>query len=241
MKRGKKMKKLSKTLLAVAAVSVVSAAMAASAMAADTITAEYTDGVLSLSGVAASGKSQTLLIFKGEATDSVTNENANEIVVAINQEDGDTTDQVLLETDVPVRALEEGATYQIRVGGENGNVQTGQFTYTSGGVDPGPGETIEIVIGDANLDGASRMNDATYVATKSLYQDTEDNANVGVGYEYVSGLDEAPEDGTVIIGDANLDGASRMNDATYIATKSVYQDTEDNANVGKRITVKATE
>ncbi len=229
------MKKFSKALLSIAAVSAVSAAMAASAMAADTITAEYANGKLSLSGVTASGDMQTLLIFKGAATDSVTSANANEIVVAIDQEDGDTTDSVLLDTDVPVRELEEGATYQIRVGGTDGNVQTGTFTYTNGGVDPDPGETITIMIGDVTLDGRLSGVDASAIAKSLIFVDDDDTAHVKTVYEVVSGID-AP---TFTVGDTTLDGRVSGVDASAIAKSLIFVDDDDTANVKTQIQVKA--
>lgn len=223
------MKKLSKTLLAVAAVSAVSMAMAASAMA---MTAEYDpeSGNVTLSDVNATGASQTLLVVNGEGT-SVTTDNANDVVEQIDQKD----DSTVFAT-VPVGELTDG-TYEVRIGGTDGTIQTATFKV---GEQPG-GETKTIMIGDADLSGRILMNDATYIATKSLYQDTDENANIGKVYTYVSGLDEAPADGKIMIGDSDLSGRILMNDATYVATKSLYQDTEENQYVGTSVVVTEAE
>ena len=225
MKRGKKMKKLSKTLLAVAAVSAVSMAMAASAMA---MTAEYDpeSGNVTLSDVNATGVSQTLLVVKGENI-SVTTDNANDVVEQIDQKD----DSNVFAT-VPVGELTDG-TYEVRIGGTNGTIQTATFKV---GEQPG-GETFTIMIGDANGNGSLLINDAAAIATKIASNETAQNANVGKVYKYVSGLETAPESGTIMVGDANGNGSLLINDAAAIATKIASNETAQNANVGVEVEV----
>lgn len=156
MKRGKTMKKLTKTFMAVAAVSAVSAVMAASAMA---MTATYDDatGKVTLKDVNPTGTSQTLLILSEDTT--VTSENVD-IVKQIDQNDN----SISFETEpVPVGSLADG-TYYVRIGGD-GKIQ--EATFTVGDVDPGD-ETTDITIGDVNgkdgINGADSTMMARYIA-----------------------------------------------------------------------------
>ena len=171
MKRGKTMKKLTKTFLSVAAVSALTAAMAASASA---MTAEYVPGVdgavntVALKDVANSGASQTMIILNQDAQTV-----ESTMVKAIDQKDDST-----VFTSVPVGDLTDG-TYYVRIGGTDGNIQTATFTV---------GQAVEteiITIGDANLDGVVGMDDATSIATKSVGLSSEDNTNVGTAVTVV--------------------------------------------------------
>ena len=153
MKRGKTMKKFTKTFMAVAAVTAVSAAMSVSAMA---MSAEYDNGTVTLKDVKSTGTSQTLLVLSQD--DTVTSENVD-IVKQIDQKDDSTS-----FASVPVGTLADG-TYYVRIGGTDGSLQTA--TFTVGGVQPG-GETKEIVIGDVNdkdgVNGADSTMMARYIA-----------------------------------------------------------------------------
>lgn len=238
------MKKLSKTLLAVAAVSAVSAAMAASAMAMD---ARYVDpetdpegvGYVELTNVEANGKFQTLLIYKSEDGEGTFNtvDYTTDDIEGINQEDGDDANPGSVQGNIPVGDLAEG-TYQVRVAGSEGTMQFASFEVTSGGgEDPDPGETITIVIGDATGDKRVAINDAAAIAAKLAPEETANNVNVRKEYNYVSGLDTAPSSGRIMVGDATLDGRVAINDAAAIATFLAPEETANNANVRKEVTV----
>lgn len=226
------MKKLSKTLLAIAAVSAASMAMTASAMA---MTADYANGVVTLSGIEDTGASQTLLIVP-EGTETATEENIYQIDQkdAVDGVNGSFNGK---EIKLDVSKLTEGATYEVRIGGTTaGTIQSDTFTVPGG---EGPGdETITVMIGDANRNGGLLINDASAIATKLASNDTAQNAEVGKTYTYVSGLETAPESGTIMIGDANCNGGLLINDASAIATKLASNDTAQNANVGVNVEVR---
>ncbi len=216
------MKKLSKTLLAVAAVSAVSMAMAASAMA-DDFTATYADGTVTLDGVAASGQSQTILVLKGEGT-TVDSSNADDVVKQIDQRD----DNDVFKS-VVVGQLDDD-TYEVRIGGTDGTIQTAIFTVGESG-----DETKEIIIGD--IDGAFGVDsdDLTALARALVSLKGEEYSNTEVGVTYT-----VSEDGsTVTIGD--IDGAFGVDsdDLTALARALVSLQGEEygNADVGKTVVV----
>ena len=171
MKRGKTMKKLTKTFIAVAAVSTVSAVMAASAMA---MTATYADGYVTLSGIEATGTSQTLLILTEDT--NVTSDNANTIVKQIDQKDNDGTFEAV---SIPVGTVEDGTTLYIRVSGTNGNLQTAEYTV-GGGSEP---ETITLIVGDADMSGRVAVKDASSIAKKLVSIDDADTQYINTEIE----------------------------------------------------------
>ncbi len=180
------MKKLSKTIFSIAAVTAVSAVMAASAMA---MSASYADGVVTLTDVDATGDSQTLLVLS-ENADTVT----EGIIKQIDQKDDGTKFGA-----VTVGDLVDG-TYYVRVGGTDGTLQTAEFTVgTQGGEDPVV-ETIDIYIGDANLDNAI---DSLDVGNVLRYTNKETTRVGRSGEKYKYAADET----IFYVGDANVDGA----------------------------------
>lgn len=226
------MKKLSKTLLAIAAVSAASMAMTASAMA---MTADYANGVVTLSGIEDTGASQTLLIVP-EGTETATEENIYQIDQkdAVDGVNGSFNGE---EIKLDVSKLTEGATYEVRIGGTTaGTIQRDTFTVPGGTVDPGD-EQIVILIGDATGDGMVEMLDASAIASYSVGTSNSDNANVNNAHTVVDGLDGVE---VVRIGDATMDGIVEMLDASAVASFSVGTSTTDNANVNTSVTVEKT-
>lgn len=207
MKRGKKMKKLSKTLLAVAAVSVVSAAMAASAMAAD-FTATYSNGTLSFEGIPDTGESQTILVLT-EDVDEITNENANDVVLQIDQKDNG---EGFTVTKLDPSKLEENHTYYVRIGGSTVNtVLTSTFQ-----INETPSSTIRIVVGDVNLSGGSTPVDINDGIMFARHMAASDLTKGQIGDEYV----RVDNNETVTIGDIDLNGGSNpidINDGLMFA------------------------
>lgn len=215
MKRGKKMKKLSKTLLSVAAVTAVSAAMAASAMAM-TATYDAETGMVTLSDVASTGDSQTLLVVGGDSVGATV---ATEDIKQIDQDDTG----VSFAT-VPVGQLDDG-TYEVRIGG-NGEIQ--RATFNVGGVQPG-GETKTIMVGDVNwtedVDALDALAVARYAAKATTL--TEKTGEV---YQ-VAGSED-----TYTIGDVNTSGDVDALDALSVARYAAKATTMiDNA--GQSVTI----
>ena len=137
------MKKLSKIVLSAAAASIVTAAMAVTAMAADSITGTYDNetGVVTMEGVIGSGASQTLLVLNNDAED------INSASIAyINQIDNSGTfSTFMLAAGLKPAAASESVTYNIKVGGTDGSVQTGTLT-----IDGDAPATVTIKIGDVD-------------------------------------------------------------------------------------------
>lgn len=223
MKRGKKMKKLSKTLLSVAAVTAVSAAMAASAMAA-TMTATYDaeTGMVTLSDVASTGDSQTLLVVGGNSVGATV---ATDDIKQIDQDD---TGNVF--TTVPVGQLDDG-TYEVRIGGD-GQIQ--RATFTVGDV-VGP-TTETLIIGDVDSNKEINTADAARVAAKGVGKEVQGyNDNVGTEYTVVSGGNGS---GKHKIGDVDFSNTIDTGDAGRIAAAAVGNMVESyNGYVGTEITV----
>lgn len=215
MKRGKKMKKLSKTLLSVAAVTAVSAAMAASAMAM-TATYDAETGVVTLSEVASTGDSQTLLVVGGDSVAATVNTDD------IKQIDQDDTGASF--TTVPVGQLADG-TYEVRIGGD-GQIQ--RATFTVGDVEPG-GDEKTIIIGDVNwtedVDALDALSVARYAAKATTLTD-----RTGEIYQ-VAGSED-----TYTIGDVNTSGDVDALDALSVARYAAKATTMiDNA--GQSVTI----
>ena len=225
MKRGKTMKKLTKTFIAVAAVSTVSAVMAASAMA---MTATYADGKLTLTDVPTTGTSQTLLVLSEDTT--VTSENANSIVKQIDQKDNNET---FAAAPVQVGELGDG-TYYVRIGGSDGNLY--KATFTIGSVEPGT--TMDIIIGD--IDGLYGVDsdDLTALARAmvDLKGESYGNATVGVTYKLADGS------GNITVGDIDGQFGVDSDDLTALARAMVDLKSEayGNATVGNTVKVEST-
>ena len=186
MKRGKTMKKLTKTILSVAAVSALTAAMAVSASA---MTARYEAGVdggvskVILEDVQSTGNSQTILILN-ENAEVISETNANDVVEAIDQKDGGG-----VFTEVPVNPLSEGVTYYVRIGGTelvDGTIQ--QTTFKAGEDEDTPNTRL---LGDVDGNGDINVNDVppivNHVLGKALLTgddfkaaDTDPNNDVNV-------------------------------------------------------------
>lgn len=198
MKRGKTMKKLTKTFLSVAAVSALTAAMAASASA---MTATYVPGAegavntVTLTDVANSGASQTMIILNQDAQVV-----ESTMVEAIDQKDDST-----VFTSVPVNALDDG-TYYVRIGGTDGSMQTA--TFTVGETDPDV-PTKEIMIGDVTGDKAIDTSDAVFVARANA-KFTE---NIGDATK----LAKTADGNEIMIGDVTGDKAIDTSDAVFVA------------------------
>lgn len=220
MKRGKKMKKLSKTLLSVAAVTAVSAAMAASAMAM-TATYDPATGDVTLSEVASTGDSQTLLVVGGNSVGTNTVDKTDDI----KQIDQDDTGNSFVT--VPVGQLDDG-TYEVRIGG-NGQIQ--RATFTVGDVQPG-GETKTIMVGDVNwtedVDALDALAVARYAAKATTLTE-----KTGEKYQ-VSGSED-----TYTVGDVNTSGDVDALDALSVARYAAKATTMiDNAGQSVTIVVK---
>lgn len=218
MKRGKTMKKLTKTFMAVAAVSAVSAVMAASAMA---MTATYDDakGEVTLKDVNSTGTSQTLLILSEDTT--VTSENVD-IVKQIDQKDDSTSFAT-----VPVGSLADG-TYYVRIGGD-GEIQTA--TFTVGDVDPGD-ETTDITIGDVNGEDGINGADSTMMA-RYIAGSPKEKGNTG---NVVTTADGA----TYTIGDVNDKDGVNGADSTMVA-RYIAGSPKEKGNTGNTLKIKVSE
>lgn len=221
MKRGKKMKKLSKTLLSVAAVTAVSAAMAASAMAM-TATYDPATGMVTLSEVASTGDSQTLLVVGGNSVGATV---ATDDIKQIDQDDTGKSFAT-----VPVGQLVDG-TYEVRIGGD-GQIQ--RATFKVGDV-VGP-TTDTFKIGDVDSNDMINTADAARVAAKGVGKDVQGyNDNVGTEYKVVSGGNGSEK---YIMGDADFNETINTADAARIAAAGVGKVVESyNEYVGTDITV----
>ena len=176
------MKKLSKTLFAIAAVSAASMAMTASAMA---MTASYdeTTGIVTLAGVETRGVSQTLLIVP-EGIETVTETD----IYQINQEDGTTDAPATFEDDeikLDMSKLTPGATYEVRIGGTDGKMDTATFIVPNGG----EVTTDVIKVGDATLDGRISSGDASAISKFLIESADSDTENVDKSFTVVEGID----------------------------------------------------
>ena len=173
------MKGLSKIIFSVAAASTVAAAMAVSASA---MTASYADGTVTLADVTATGASQTLLVLDGVDLQTIAETNIKQID---QKDDGESF------ASVPVGTLPNG-TYEVRIGGSDGTMQTATFTVGGGSV-----ETETILIGDVNLaDGIDILDVGNLLkyangATKRVGHAGEERTR-------------ADNNETILIGDVNL-------------------------------------
>jgi len=206
------MKKLSKIMLSVAAASVVTAAMAVTAMAADTITGTYNNdtGVVTMEGVIGSGASQTLLVLN-----NVTEVENSSDIAYINQIDNNGTFSTFtLAAGLKPATASESVTFNIKVGGTDGTVQTG--TLKIAGDAPA---TVTIVIGDVNGDNKPNVQDMTairrYIANRN---------KPGTGTEQTGVKKTKSEGGEIILGDVNSDNKPNVQDMTairrYIANRN---------------------
>ena len=150
------MRNFSKTLISMAAVMAVGSAMAAGAMAAMTAEYDAATGVVTIKEAVSNGASNTLLIVKGDANTEATEETIKQIDQV--DEDKAFTSAVL------GTGLTAGDTYELRVGGTNGTMQSVVFTI------PGTEEEVEpitIIVGDIDLNGKMRAGD--YASLKSYF------------------------------------------------------------------------
>ena len=197
------MKKLSKIILSVAAATVVTAAMAVTAMAEDTITGTYDNdtGVVEMEGVVGSGKSQTLLVLNNNVA-----EGEEPGIAYINQIDNSGTfSKFTLAAGLKPATAGESVTYNIKVGGTNGTVQTGTLTIEAATPTV---TTVKIVIGDVTGDKDITMQDITFIGR---YLDGK-GRNSGSAGQTKTKLDAS----TVIIGDVTGDDDITMQDITFI-------------------------
>jgi len=206
------MKKLSKIMLSVAAASVVTAAMAVTAMADDTITGTYNNdtGEVTMNGVIGSGASQTLLVLKNVAEDESSSDIANDIAY-INQIDNNGTfSTFVLDAGLKPTKAGESVTYNIKIGGTDGKVQTG--TLTIAGDAPA---TVTIVIGNVSGDETGTINvlDLTQLGRKVKGFTT----NIGQSGQ----VKTKAEGGTITIGNVSNDDAGTINvlDLTQLGRK----------------------
>ena len=215
------MKKLSKIMLSVAAASVVTAAMAVTAMAADTITGTYDNdtGVVTMDGVISSGASQTLLVLN-----NVTEVESSSDIAYINQIDNNGTFSTFtLAAGLKPATASESVTYNIKVGGTDGTVQTG--TLTIAGDAPA---TVTIVIGDASGDGKVNATDISRIGRYLLKKPT------GTGSS--GQVKKTPEGADVVIGDASGDGKLNATDISRIG-RYLLKKTTGTGNTGQSIEV----
>ena len=215
------MKKLSKIILSVAAATVVTAAMAVTAMAADTITGTYDNdtGVVTMEGVVGSGASQTLLVFKNAAEEITSND-----IAYINQIDNSGTFSTFtLAAGLKPATAGESVTYNIKVGGTDGSVQTG--TLTIAGDAPA---TVTIVIGDVNGDDEVTAADITRIGRYILEKATG-TGNAGQ-------TRTKPDNTPVVIGDATGDGDVTAADITRVG-RYILQKATGTGNAGQEVEV----
>ena len=195
MKRGKTMKKFSKIALSVAAVSAVTVAMAVSASAAMTATYNAEAGTVTLSDVTPTGQSQTLLVLDKVNLETVADTNIKQI----DQKDDSTS----FET-VKVGELKDG-TYEVRIGGSNGGIQTA--TFTVGEVGPEK-ETETIILGDVSSDKALTGTDVSYI----LRGAGGETSRIGQANQ-----ERTKTDGTkIILGDVSSDDTLTGTDVSYV-------------------------
>lgn len=133
-------KSLTKLIASCAAVAAVSTAMAVSASA-----ATYENGTLtpSITSAAETGKQATVLVYKADSADTeATAENIVYIDQAAKTEDLWKTISV---------TFDEGAKYVIKMGGEGATVASEVYGKA------------DVMIGDVNLDGEIKVNDAVAI------------------------------------------------------------------------------
>jgi len=198
------MKKLSKIMLSVAAASVVTAAMAVTAMAADTITGTYDNktGIVTMDGVIGSGASQTLLVLNNVEEF----ENASDIAY-INQIDNSGTFSTFtlaagLRSDTP-------STFNIKVGGTYGTVQTGTLTIEAATPEV---TTVKIVIGDADGNGKINATDVNRIGRYIRDNNVSSKATGNTGFIKI----KADDNSEVVIGDADGNGKINATDVNRV-------------------------
>ena len=158
--------KLKKILLASATVAAFSAVMSISALAANTITPQYTAATDTKTAVVTvadapeftDGSSYTMLILNTN-NGAVLTTIANTDIKQIGEEP-----VTYKNVEIPVGDLTEGATYEVRMGGD-GNLWTGTFTVPKATPDNPYYTDGTILVGDADTNGSISINDASTVAS----------------------------------------------------------------------------
>lgn len=158
--------KLSKLLVSCVAAGALAAACTTAAFAADAVTATYADGKVTISGfqtyASAVSGDLTLLILSEDTT--VTSENANNIIMQIDQFGKDTVNVAedgTYSKEVTVGTLDTAnKTYYVRLGGaEVSDLYANGFVATTFSTSTTPQYTL----GDVNNDGDINVNDSLLV------------------------------------------------------------------------------
>lgn len=226
------MKKFTKLFLSCAAIAAVTAAVATSAMAAEVSltgdvlgTYNTETGKLELTAPDVDqGTEATLLVFGADVTD-VTQDDVVGIDQATNAEFANTGLK-----DAP-QVPETGSNkYTVKLG----YYADGVFTVKSGVLLLGEEDGVEIIVGDANVDGHIRTNDANAILWYTVDTESANAAKVGKVINVSDGT-------TAKVGDANLDGNIRTNDANAILWYTVDPESANAANVGQVLIGTVTE
>ena len=199
--------RLGKLLIVSAAVAALAGVMATGAFAAE-ISAEYADGVVTISNCPTFEGDKTLLVLNtGEEGEALTSVTENDIKQIDQQADG--------YTDVVVGDLPAG-TYEVRVGGD-GNIATCLFEVE--------GETPEnpyytdgtVLIGDATCNGEINGEDALVVADYTI-------GTTDVSKDALQAMDTT-ENGQIAGEDALIIVDYTVGNATSIGTKTIGERT----------------
>lgn len=157
--------KLSKLLVSCVAVGALAAACTTAAFAADSVTAAYKDGKVTISGFqtyadAVSGD-LTLLILSEDTT--VTSDNANNIIKQIDQFGKDTVtvaEDGTYSKEITVGTLDTAKKYYVRLGGaEVSDLYKNGFVATTFGGSNNPYADSTRLIGDVNGDKSVDLSD----------------------------------------------------------------------------------
>jgi molybdopterin-binding protein len=205
------MRNFSKTLISMAAVMAVGSAMAAGAMAAMTASYDAETGVVTITDAVSNGASNTLLIVKGDANTEAT----EETIKQIEQVDKDEA----FTSAVLGTGLTAGDTYELRVGGTSGDMQT--YVFTIPGAET-PVQTTEIVLGDVNAKVGLDTLDLTMILNKlknpdKTYQKAGTTAKVGK--EKTIGTKTFTFEQEIVLGDVNAKVGLDTLDRTMIMNK----------------------
>lgn len=229
------MKKFTKLFLSCAAITAVTAAVATSAMASEiALTGElegtYDTETGKLAIVAPTdldaGSEATLLVIPATVDDTAV---TADDVTGIDQATGAEFANTGLK-DAPQVPETGSLKYTVKVGYYVNDV----FTIKSSTLLLGEEEGIEIIVGDANLDGHIRTNDANAILWYTVDPESDDAAKVGQVINVSDGT-------TAKVGDANLDGNIRTNDANAILWYTVDPESADAAKVGQVLIGTVTE
>jgi hypothetical protein len=209
------MRNFSKTLISMAAVMAVGSAMAAGAMAADmAATYDAATGIVTITDAASHGASNTLLVVQGTTAEGSTDVTYNATESTIKQIDQNDADAAFASA--VVGTLDDGS-YEVRVGGTDGTVQSAVFTVSSEVVEPVVTDVFKV--GDITRDNRVLANDTKALAQykAGMIGTAYKNTTVENQYKLVDKETKVETGETFKIGDITRDGRVLANDTKALA------------------------